>query len=51
VTVTRTLGLGRASLVMLIGPFSALIRRLALRIVKSDAERRPGLTSARPPDA
>jgi hypothetical protein len=37
---------------MLIGPFSALIRRLLLRIVKSDAERRPGLTSnTRPPDA
>lgn len=28
----------------LIGPFSALIRRLLLRIVKSDAERRPGVT-------
>ena len=37
---------------ILIGPFSALIRRLALRIVTSDAERRPGLTSTtRPPDA
>jgi hypothetical protein len=36
---------------MLAGPFSALIRRLLLRIVKSDAERRPGLTSTtRPPD-
>jgi len=35
---------------MLVGPFSALIRRLTLRIVKSDAERRPGLMSnARPP--
>jgi hypothetical protein len=37
---------------MLVGPFSALIRRLMLRIVKSDAERRPGRTSnTRPPDA
>ena len=37
---------------MLVGPFSALIRRLMLRIVKSDAERRPGLMSnTRPPDA
>jgi len=37
---------------MFVGPFSALIRRLMLRIVKSDAERRPGLTSStRPPDA
>jgi hypothetical protein len=37
---------------MLAGPFSALIRRLTLRIVKSDAERRPGLMSnTRPPDA
>jgi hypothetical protein len=27
---------------LLVGPFSALIRRLMLRIVKSDAERRPG---------
>ncbi len=36
---------------LLVGPFSALIRRLTLRIVKSDAERQPGLTStARPPD-
>jgi hypothetical protein len=35
-----------------IGPFSALIRRLMLRMAKSDAERRPGLTSTtRPPDA
>jgi hypothetical protein len=34
---------------MLIGPFSALIRQLTLRIVKSDAERRPGLM--RPPEA
>jgi hypothetical protein len=33
------------------GPFSALIRRLTLRIVKSDAEGRPGLMSTtRPPD-
>ena len=30
---------------MLVGPFSALIRRLMLRIAKSDAERRPVLTS------
>ena len=37
---------------LLVGPFSALIRRLTLRIVKSDAERRPGLTSTtRPPGA
>ena len=37
---------------LLVGPFSALIRRLMLRIVKSDAERRPGLTSnTRPPGA
>jgi hypothetical protein len=37
---------------LFIGPFSALIRRLMLRIAKSDAERRPGLTSTtRPPDA
>lgn len=36
----------------LIGPFSALIRRLMLRIVKSDAERRPGFVrNTRPPDA
>ena len=34
----------------LVGPFSALIRRLLLRIVTSDAERRPGLMSTtRPP--
>ena len=37
---------------MLVGPFSALIRRLTLRIVKSDAERRPSLKSkTRPPEA
>jgi hypothetical protein len=30
---------------MLVGPFSALIRRLMLRMAKSDAERRPGLGS------
>ena len=37
---------------LFIGPFSALIRRLMLRIAKSDAERRPGITSTtRPPDA
>jgi hypothetical protein len=34
---------------LLVGPFSALIRRLMLRIVRADAERRPGLM--RPPDA
>jgi hypothetical protein len=34
---------------LLVGPFSALIRRLTLRIVKSDAERRPDLM--RPPEA
>jgi hypothetical protein len=55
-TETRTAATDPASLRrfarcwMLIGPFSALIRRLLLRIVKSDAERRPGLTSTtRPP--
>jgi len=37
---------------ILVGPFSALIRRLMLRMVKSDAERGPGLMSnTRPPDA
>ncbi len=37
---------------LIIGPFSALIRRLMLRIAKSDAERRPGLTSTtRPPES
>ena len=57
-TETRTAATDPASLRrfarywMLVGPFSALIRRLTLRIVKSDAERRPGLTSnTRPPDA
>ena len=36
---------------LLVGPFSALIRRLMLRMVKSDAERGPGLVSTtRPPD-
>jgi hypothetical protein len=57
-TETRTAATDPASLRrfarywMLIGPFSALIRRLLLRIVKSDAERRPGRTSTtRPPDA
>jgi hypothetical protein len=57
-TETRTAATDPASLRrfarywMLVGPFSALIRRLLLRIVKSDAERRPGLTSTtRPPDA
>ncbi len=57
-TETRTAATDAASLRrfarywILVGPFSALIRRLALRIVTSDAERRPGLTSnTRPPDA
>ncbi len=57
-TETRTAATDPASLRrfarywMLAGPFSAPIRRLTLRIVKSDAERRPGLTSnSRPPDA
>jgi len=37
---------------LFVGPFSALIRRIMLRLVKSDAERRPGITSiARSPDA
>jgi hypothetical protein len=37
---------------ILVGPFSALIRRLMLRMVKSDAERGHSLTSnTRPPDA
>jgi hypothetical protein len=36
---------------LLVGPISALIRRLMLRIVKSDAERRPGvMTNTRPPE-
>ena len=36
---------------ILVGPFSALIRRLMLRMVKSDAERGLGLMSnTRPPD-
>ena len=34
---------------MLVGPFSALIRRLMLRIVKSDAERRPWPHGQHPP--
>jgi hypothetical protein len=57
-TETRTAATDPASLRrfarywLLVGPFSALIRRLTLRIVKSDAERRPGLTSnTRPPGA
>jgi hypothetical protein len=57
-TETRTAATDPASLRrfarywLLAGPFSALIRRLTLRIVKSDAERRPGLMSTtRPPDA
>ena len=56
-TETRTAATDPASLRrfarywLLAGPFSALIRRLMLRIAKSDAERRPGLTSTtRPPD-
>ena len=56
-TETRTAATDPASLRrfarywMLVGPFSALIRRLTLRIVKSDAERRPGLMSTtRPAD-
>src|ERR1019366_56115 len=56
-TETRTAATDPASLRrfarywLLVGPFSALIRRLTLRIVKSDAEQRPGLTSTtRPPD-
>ncbi len=37
---------------IVVGPFSALIRRLMLRMVKSDAERGPGfLNNTRPPDA
>jgi hypothetical protein len=36
---------------LLVGPISALIRRLMLRIVKSDAERRPGvMTNTRLPE-
>ena len=57
-TETRTAATDPASLRrfarywMLIGPFSALIRRLMLQMVKSDAEQRPGPTSTtRPPDA
>jgi hypothetical protein len=56
-TETRTAATDPASLRrfarywMLAGPFSALIRRLMLRIVKSDAEQRPGLMSnTRPSD-
>jgi hypothetical protein len=56
-TETRTAATDPASLRrfarywLLVGPFSALIRRLLLRIVTSDAERRSGLTSnTRPPD-
>jgi hypothetical protein len=55
-TETRTAATDPASLRrfarywLLVGPFSALIRRLLLRIVKSDAERRLGLTgTTRPP--
>ena len=58
-TETRTAATDSASLRLfsrywlLVGPISALIRRLMVRIVRSDAERRPGLTSdtRRPPDA
>lgn len=57
-TETRTAATDPASLRRfarywtLAGPFSALIRRLTLRIVKSAAERRPGLTTGtRPPGA
>jgi hypothetical protein len=57
-TETRTAATDPASLRrftrywMLADPFSALIRRLMLRIAKSDAERRAGLTSStRPPGA
>ena len=57
-TETRTAATDPASLRrfarywMLIGPFSALIRRLMLQMVKSDAEQRPGPTSTtHPPDA
>ena len=57
-TETRTAATDPASLRrfarywLLVGPFSALIRRLMLRIVKSDAERRADLMSTtRPPGA
>jgi hypothetical protein len=57
-TETRTAATDPASLRRFVrywrlaGPFSALIRRLLLRIVKSDAEQRPGPMSAtRPPGA
>lgn len=56
-TETRTAATDPASLRrfsrywLLVGPSSALIRRLALHIVKSDAERRSGvMTKARPQD-
>jgi len=56
-TETRTAATDPASLRrfsrywLLVGPISALIRRLMVRIVKSDAERRAGgLTSTRPPE-
>ena len=55
-TETRTAATDSTSLRRLarywlpVGPFSALIRRLLLRIVRSDAGRRPGLMSiTRPP--
>jgi hypothetical protein len=57
-TETRTAATDPASLRrfsrywLLVGPISALIRRLTLRIVKSAAERRSGvITNARPPVA
>jgi len=57
-TETRTAATDPASLRrfsrywLVVGPTSALIRRLMLRIVKSDAERRSGvMTNVRPPDA
>jgi len=57
-TETRTAATDPASLRrfarywLVVGPFSALNRQLALRVMKSDTERRPGRTSGtRPPDA
>ena len=57
-TETRTAATDSASLRLfsrywlVVGPVSALIRRLMLRIVKSDAERRSGvMNSIHPPDA
>ncbi len=55
---TRTAATDSASLRLfsrywlVVGPISALIRRLMLRIVKSDAERRSGaMNNIHPPDA